>query len=165
MRPRLGCMDSVTAASLPPTVVGALATESEPTSCDGRLAMRRRRAAGCLRIAASACFIGHGVFGVITKAAWLPYFGVLGIPTDVAYRVMPIIGAVDSIAGVTIILSPRPIVALYMTVWALWTALLRPMSGESIFETLERAGNYGVPLALLLLAQRPRSLGSWVWIW
>jgi hypothetical protein len=44
-----------------------------------------------------------------------------------------------------------------MTGWALWTALLRPLAGESVFETLERAGNYGVPLALMLLTSMPRT--------
>jgi hypothetical protein len=44
-----------------------------------------------------------------------------------------------------------------MTIWATWTALLRPLSGETFFETIERAGNYGVPLALLLFTAMPRS--------
>jgi len=26
------------------------------------------------------CFIGHEAFGIITKAAWVPYFAILGIP-------------------------------------------------------------------------------------
>ncbi|MGQ0642327.1 MAG: hypothetical protein ACT4P6_16390 [Gemmatimonadaceae bacterium] len=43
-----------------------------------------------------------------------------------------------------------------MAVWGLWTALLRPLSGEPFFDTIERAGNYGVPLALLLLSGLPR---------
>jgi len=111
----------------------------------------------CLRLGASACFIGHGAFGVITKAAWIPYFAVAGIPSDVAYTLMPVIGTVDIVMGVAVLLSPRPIVLVYMTVWALWTALLRPLAGEPAFETLERAGNYGVPLALLLLLGWPQS--------
>jgi hypothetical protein len=45
-----------------------------------------------------------------------------------------------------------------MSVWALWTALLRPLSGESMLEAVERAGNYGVPFALLVLAGIPRSV-------
>jgi hypothetical protein len=45
-----------------------------------------------------------------------------------------------------------------MTIWATWTALLRPLAGEPVFETLERAGNYGVPLALILLTAMPRSI-------
>jgi hypothetical protein len=34
--------------------------------------------------------------------------------------------------------------------------MLRPLAGESVFETLERAGNYGVPLAFALLTAMPR---------
>ena len=121
---------------------------------------RRRRVRWCLRIGASACFIGHGAFGVITKAAWLPYFAVVGIPPDLAYALMPVVGTVDIAMGITVLLSPRPIVLLYMSIWALWTALLRPLAGETAFETMERAGNYGVPLALLLLIGWPSNWRS-----
>jgi hypothetical protein len=114
-----------------------------------------------LRVAAAACFIGHGAFGVITKAAWVPYFGVVGIPEAWAWKLMPIVGTVDIAAGISVLLSPRPAVLLYMAIWATWTALLRPLSGDSAFETIERAGNYGVPLALLLMAGWPRDLNAW----
>ena len=110
-----------------------------------------------LRVGAALCFIGHGAFGFITKAAWVPYFGVIGIPESWAYRLMPVVGAVDVMAGMAVLFAPRGLPLVYMTVWALWTALLRPLSGESFFETLERAGNYGVPFALLLLTAIPRS--------
>ena len=115
----------------------------------------------CLRVAAAACFIGHGAFGVITKAAWVPYFGVVGIPEAWAWTLMPIVGTIDIAAGISVLLSPRPIVLLYMAVWATWTALLRPLSGDSSFEAIERAGNYGVPLALLLMSGWPRDLEGW----
>jgi hypothetical protein len=39
-----------------------------------------------LRIAVVAEFVGHGAFGIITKAAWLPYFGLVGIPEWAAWR-------------------------------------------------------------------------------
>jgi len=117
-----------------------------------------RRTEWCLRIGAAACFIGHGAFGIITKEAWLPYFAVVGIGRDLAFTLMPLIGALDVTAGVMMLLSPRPIVLMYMALWGLWTAMLRPMAGESVFETLERAGNYGVPIALLLWYGRPASL-------
>ena len=57
-------MFSSTAAAVPSQAVGSM----QPT------------AYWALRIGAAACFIGHGAFGFITKAAWLPYFGVIGIP-------------------------------------------------------------------------------------
>ena len=115
---------------------------------DARMA---RAAYWALRLGAAACFIGHGAFGIITKEAWVPFFGVVGIPRDWAFTLMPLVGAVDIAAGLAVLFSPRPFVLVYMTVWATWTALLRPLSGDSPFETLERAGNFGVPLALLLL--------------
>lgn len=110
-----------------------------------------------LRVGAALCFIGHGAFGFITKAAWLPYFGVVGIPETWAWRMMPFVGAFDVLTGMAVLFAPRAGVLLYMSVWAIWTALLRPLSGDSVFEFLERAGNYGVPFALLLLTAWPLS--------
>ncbi|HEX6315453.1 MAG TPA: hypothetical protein VFZ73_11365 [Gemmatimonadaceae bacterium] len=113
-----------------------------------------------LRVGAALCFIGHGAFGFITKAAWLPYFAVAGIPEAWAWRLMPVVGAVDVMAGMAVLFAPRGLPLIYMTVWAFWTALLRPLAGEPFAETLERAGNYGVPLAMLLLTAMPRSLSG-----
>jgi hypothetical protein len=107
-----------------------------------------------LRAAAAACFIGHGAFGLRTKPEWVPFFGVVGIAPDTAYVMMPLIGVVDVAVGLAVLLRPSRVLLLYMTGWALWTAALRPLSGGSVFELVERAGNYGVPLAMLLLLGR-----------
>lgn len=119
--------------------------------------MRGSSAWWMLRVGAALCFIGHGAFGFITKAAWIPYFGVVGIPESWAYDLMPIVGAVDVTVGMAVLFAPRALPLVYMTLWALWTALLRPLAGESGFEALERAGNYGVPAAMLLWGGLPRS--------
>lgn len=113
-----------------------------------------------LRIGSAMCFIGHGAFGFITKAAWIPYFGVVGIPESLAWKLMPLTGAVDVTAGMAVLFAPRALPLIYMSVWALWTALLRPLSGESVFEAVERAGNYGVPFAMLLMTALPLSFRS-----
>jgi hypothetical protein len=113
-----------------------------------------------LRFGAALCFIGHGAFGFITKAAWLPYFAVVGIPEAWAWRLMPLIGALDVLAAMAVLFAPRGLPLVYMTVWAAWTALLRPLAGESVWEAVERAGNYGVPLALLVMTSMPRSLND-----
>lgn len=102
------------------------------------------------RIGVGMCFIGHGAFGIITKEAWLPYFGLVGIGAEAAYTLMPLVGAMDITLGVIGILSPRRFILVYMTIWTVWTAALRPLTGESIWEFVERAGNFGVPLAFLL---------------
>jgi hypothetical protein len=110
-----------------------------------------------LRGGAALCFIGHGAFGFITKAAWVEYFAVVGIPQAWAWRLMPLVGTVDVLAGMAVLFAPRGLPLVYMAVWATWTALLRPLSGESVFEALERAGNYGVPLALMTITAMQRS--------
>jgi hypothetical protein len=124
-----------------------------------------RRLEWILRLGACACFIGHGAFGIITKSAWLPYFAVAGIGPELAYRIMPVIGTVDLLAGILALVAPTPIALLYMIVWASWTAMLRPLAGEPVYETIERAGNYGVPLALLLLLGVPRTWAGWFRPW
>jgi hypothetical protein len=114
-----------------------------------------------LRLGVIGCFIGHGAYGLLTKEAWVPYFGVVGIDRVWAYRLMPWIGVMDVSLGLTMAVVPLPIVLLHLTVWGVWTAALRPLSGDSMWEPVERAGNYGVPLAFLVLAGVPRHLRGW----
>lgn len=104
-----------------------------------------------LRIASALCFIGHGAFGIITKEIWTHYFGVFGIGHDTAYTLMPYVGVMDICMGLLILFYPLRIVFKWLVVWGFITAMLRPLSGESFAEFIERAGNYGAPLALLLL--------------
>jgi uncharacterized membrane protein YphA (DoxX/SURF4 family) len=110
-----------------------------------------------LRIAAALCFIGHGAFGIITKTIWCNYFAVFGVGHDMAYRLMPVLGAVDILMGLSILLYPTRAVLGWLVMWGLVTASLRPLSGEPVGELIERAGNFGVPLTLLFLSGR----GSW----
>lgn len=114
-----------------------------------------------LRAGAALCFIGHGAFGVITKQAWVPYFAVVGIGPDAAYRWMPVIGTLDILFGILTFVQPRAALLVWMTAWALWTASLRPLAGEPFWEALERAGNYGVPFVLLLLSETGPGWRSW----
>lgn len=114
-----------------------------------------------LRLGVSGCFIGHGAFGFLLKRAWLPYFGVVGIGPGGAARLMPWIGAMDVSLGILTLVVPMRFIFLHLTLWGLWTAALRPLSGEPFAEMIERAGNYGVPLALLFLLGFPRRFGAW----
>ena len=38
------------------------------------------------RSAAAGCFIGHGIFGIITKLEWLPYFALVHIDPKTGYQ-------------------------------------------------------------------------------
>ncbi len=111
-----------------------------------------------LRIAVACCFIGHGVFGVITKEIWCNYFGVFGIGRETSYALMPVVGIADILMGIWMLVYPVRFVPAWLIFWGLLTALLRPLSGEPFAEFLERAGNYGAPLALLVLVGFPQHL-------
>ncbi len=120
---------------------------------DGNLASADAATAGAipwiLRIGMAGCFIGHGAFGVITKAAWVPYFAVGGVGEAWAWRLMPWIGWMDITIGILALLRPSRALFMWAAVWTVWTALLRPLSGEPVWEFFERAGNFGVPVAIL----------------
>jgi hypothetical protein len=119
-----------------------------------------------LRFAAAMCFIGHGTFGIITKPIWLNYFAVFGIGHDMGYHLMPWLGAVDILMGLSLLIYPTRAILLWLVVWGAITAFLRPLSGEHFAEAIERAGNYGAPLVLLMLSGFSRKkISEWFnWI-
>ncbi|MFI5157165.1 MAG: hypothetical protein ACHQEM_13320 [Chitinophagales bacterium] len=104
-----------------------------------------------LRVAVAMCFIGHGAFGIITKPIWYNYFAVFGIGHDLAKNLMPLVGSMDVLLGICMIIYPIRIITFWLIFWGAVTASLRPMSGEPFAEFIERAGNFGAPLALLLI--------------
>jgi hypothetical protein len=104
-----------------------------------------------LRVASAMCFIGHGAFGIITKKIWLNYFAVFGIGPALGNHLMPWLGTVDILIGLSLLFYPTRAFLLWLVIWGTVTALLRPLSGEPFIEAIERAGNYGAPLVLLLL--------------
>ena len=105
-----------------------------------------------LRIASAMCFIGHGAFGIITKSIWCNYFAVFGIDHNLAYRLMPVLGSFDIMMGLLILVYPMRMILLWLIIWGTITAALRPISGEPFAEFIERSGNFGAPLALLILS-------------
>jgi hypothetical protein len=105
-----------------------------------------------LRIATACCFIGHGIFGVITKAVWCNYFALFGFGSVVAYKLMPLLGSFDILLGLTMLILPVRIIPAWLVIWGFITALCRPLAGEPLAEFIERAGNYGAPLALIILS-------------
>lgn len=68
-----------------------------------------------------------------------------------AYHLMPVVGFFDILFGISMLTFPTRAIALWLIIWGLVTASLRPLSGESFAEFIERAGNFGVPVALIIL--------------
>ncbi len=65
---------------------------------------------------------------------------------------MPVLGSVDILLGIILLFRPIRAIAVWLVIWGIITALCRPLSGEPFAEFIERAGNFGAPLCLLLLA-------------
>jgi hypothetical protein len=115
-----------------------------------------------LRVACACELVGHGAFGIITKSVWVNYFAVVGIPEWLAYRMMPLIGTVDIFLGLLVALRPIRAALLYMACRGLWTATLRPLAGEPLWEFLERAPNWAVPLAFLYVRGVGHTWREWL---
>ena len=115
-----------------------------------------------LRIAVAGEFIGHGVFALQGKKQWLDWFSTFGISdAGTATQLLFIVGVVDIALAILVLLKPIRIALLWMTFWGFWTALVRPIVGEPIWDFVERWANWGAPLALLLLVGFPKTLKEW----
>jgi len=78
-----------------------------------------------------------------------------------AYPLMPVLGTIDILLGLSILFSPTRIVLTWLVLWGIITASLRPLSGEAFAELIERAGNFGVPLTLLILSGLGENTKDW----
>ncbi len=115
-----------------------------------------------LKIAVAGEFIGHGVFALQGKKAWIGWFATFGISDpQTATTLLWLVGAMDIALAVLILIRPIRIALLWMAIWGFWTALIRPIVGEPIWDFVERWANWGAPLALLLLVGWPQSLKEW----
>lgn len=115
-----------------------------------------------LRIAVAGEFLGHGVFALQGKAQWIKWFEVFGISdANLATKLLLLVGVIDIALALLILIKPVRLALLYMAFWGLWTALLRPIVGEPIWDFVERWANWGAPLALLLLIGWPKTVREW----
>lgn len=101
-----------------------------------------------LRVAVAGEFIGHGVFALEKKVGWVKYFTAVGIGVDTANQLMPLIGVMDVTLGLLVLAYPVRPALLWMAFWGFWTALMRPIAGDPIWDFFERWANWGAPLAL-----------------
>lgn len=113
---------------------------------------RQKTIAWILRIAVAGEFFGHGVFALQGKKQWIDWFSTFGI-SDVgtATQLLFLVGITDIALALLILIKPVRIVLLWMTFWGFWTALVRPLVGEPIWDFVERWTNWGAPLALFFL--------------
>ena len=114
-----------------------------------------------LRIAVAGEFLGHGVFGLQQKEGWVKFFEVVGIAPEQALTLLPLVGVMDIALAVIVLVWPFRAALLWMALWGFWTALLRPLAGDPVWDFLERWANWGAPLAILVLRGWPKSVKEW----
>jgi hypothetical protein len=121
-----------------------------------------------LRIGAFGCFLGHGWIAAwkLEYGPWSKFTAAAGFRDSEAQVIMPLIGWMDLILAVVTLLRPMELLSAWMVVWAFSTALvrpvsaglaraMRPMSDNATWGFVERASNWGCPLALLALQKAP----------
>lgn len=115
-----------------------------------------------LRVAVCGEFLGHGVFALQGKKAWIGWIEQL-LPVDAgtAAQLLTLIGVADLLVAAIVLIRPVKAVLFWAVVWGFWTALVRPVVGEPIWDFVERSANWGAPLALLLLLGWPKNFKGW----
>jgi len=115
-----------------------------------------------LRIGLFGEFLGHGIFALQGKASFIQMIvNVLGVSNPTAATLLTIIGFMDIIVAVLAIVYPLRLVLAWAVIWGFVTALARPLSGEPVWDFVERWGNWAVPLALFYIRKMPRRLKDW----
>ncbi len=110
-----------------------------------------------LRIGVAGTFIGHGILAVGQKEDWVHFLTFWGFSVDTSMQLLVVIGVLDILVGVITLVRPWKPALLYAAIWAFLAALMRPITGDSILEFVERSANWAAPLALYLLLLRGKN--------
>jgi len=105
-----------------------------------------------LRIGVAGEFAGHGLLAIGHKADWIKWISQMAnVDTGVATTMLTVIVAI------IVLIKPVKPVLLWAALWGFWTALVRPLVGNTadIFslsspwlDFIERFANWAAPLAL-----------------
>lgn len=107
-----------------------------------------------LKIGVAGEFFGHGVFALQGKAQWIAWVESLsGMSTSFATMFMFVVGIVDIALALLVLYKPIKVAVLWMAFWGFWTALVRPLVGEPIWDFIERSANWALPLVMFYYYQ------------
>lgn len=131
-----------------------------------------------LRIAVAGEFFGHGIFAlgffpsqiipgektiyfIGQKGQWVGWIkNLLGTSPETAAFLLTLIGISDLFVALFVLVKPIRLILLWAIIWGFWTALLRPVVGEPVWDFVERWANWGAPLALLMAMGWPKSVSD-----
>jgi hypothetical protein len=88
------------------------------------------------------------------KAEWARYLGALGLSagTVEAAALVPLVGCLELALGLLVLGAPLPGLLLFAFGWKVGTEALRPLTGEPLWEFIERGGSYAALLGLAWIA-------------
>lgn len=107
-----------------------------------------------LRLAVFLTFFGHGFVAVQGNLHWVGYLEFVGFSFDLSKNILTYIGVLDIFIALIVLLKPNKYIVLWAGFWAFLAALIRPISGESIWAFVERGSNWIVPLVLYIYIQK-----------
>ena len=111
-----------------------------------------------LRIGVAGEFLGHGVLALQGKADWIDWFSKFGVSdAGTAATLLTLVGLLDVCVALVVLFKPIKPVLLWAVFWGFWTALIRPIIGQPIWDFIERFANWGAPLALYFLLKYKNS--------
>jgi len=110
------------------------------------------KAIWALRIAVAGEFFGHGIFALQGKQDWIGWFSNFGVSDPgTAATLLTLVGVMDILVALIVLFRPIKPILLWAVFWGFWTALVRPIVGQPIWDFVERFANWGAPLALFFL--------------
>ncbi|HEY4504971.1 MAG TPA: DoxX family membrane protein [Candidatus Paceibacterota bacterium] len=110
------------------------------------------KAIWALRIGVAGEFLGHGVLALQGKADWIGWFAKFGVSDPgTAATLLTLVGIADVLVALIVLFRPIKPIVLWAVFWGFWTALVRPIVGQPIWDFVERFANWGAPLALYFL--------------
>ena len=102
-----------------------------------------------LRIGVAGEFLGHGALALGGKTDWVGWISeMVKVDVATAATLLTLIGLADILVALIVLLKPWKPVLLWAAFWGFWTALVRPLVGQSWWDFIERFANWGAPLAL-----------------
>ena len=109
----------------------------------------RKKFEWLLRVGVAGEFVGHGLLAIGGKKDWIGWISQLTHASDsTATTLLLLIGVTDVIVAVIVLLKPVRPILLWAAFWGFWTALVRPIVGQSFLDLIERSANWAAPLAL-----------------
>ncbi|MCH8555372.1 MAG: hypothetical protein LAT76_09450 [Schleiferiaceae bacterium] len=113
-----------------------------------------------LRIGLASTFAGHGYYAINQHPGWTVYLDWLQFTPTSTGTLLFVIGILDVLVACFLIIRPNRYVYAWAVFWILSISIVRPLTGESVFEIIKRGGYLACAVALWLSAIDNRNVVS-----